>query len=86
MADIKNLNPVEIWRNFDKLTQVPRPSGHLEKIQAYLLDWAKEAGVEAFQDPAGNIVMMSRIIPYSVSKSFLKHKREILSMNQNCST
>ena len=33
MADIKNLNPVEIWRNFDKLTQVPRPSGHLEKIQ-----------------------------------------------------
>ena len=37
MAEIKNLNPVEIWRNFDKLTQVPRPSGHLEKIQAYLL-------------------------------------------------
>ena len=35
MAEIKNLNPVEIWRNFDKLTQVPRPSGHLEKIQAY---------------------------------------------------
>ena len=60
MADIKNLNPVEIWRNFDKLTQVPRPSGHLEKIQAYLLDWAKEAGVEAFQDPAGNIVMRKR--------------------------
>ena len=29
----------------------------MEKIQAYLLDWAKEAGVEAFQDPAGNIVM-----------------------------
>ena len=49
MADIKNLSPVEIWRNFDKLTQVPRPSGHLEKIQAYLLDWAKEAGVEAFR-------------------------------------
>lgn len=33
MADIKNLNPVEIWRNFDKLTQVPRPSGHLEKFR-----------------------------------------------------
>lgn len=63
MADIKNLNPVEIWRNFDKLTQVPRPSGHLEKIQAYLLDWAKEAGVEAFQDPAGNIVMRKPATP-----------------------
>ena len=63
MADIKNLSPVEIWRNFDKLTQVPRPSGHLEKIQAYLLDWAKKAGVEAFQDTAGNIVMRKPATP-----------------------
>ena len=63
MADIKNLSPVEIWRNFDKLTQVPRPSGHLEKIQAYLLDWANEAGVEAFQDAAGNIVMRKPATP-----------------------
>ncbi len=63
MAEIKNLNPVEIWRNFDKLTQVPRPSGHLEKIQAFLLAWAKEAGVEAFQDPAGNIVMRKPATP-----------------------
>ena len=63
MADIKNLSPVEIWRNFDKLTQVPRPSGHLEKIQAYLLDWAMEAGVEAFQDAAGNIVMRKPATP-----------------------
>ena len=63
MADIKNLNPVEIWRNFDKLTQVPRPSGHLEKIQAFLLDWAKEVGVEAFKDPAGNIVMRKPATP-----------------------
>jgi dipeptidase D len=35
----------------------------LEKIQAYLLDWAKEAGVEAFQDPAGNIVMRKPATP-----------------------
>ena len=63
MAEIKNLNPVEIWRNFDKLTQVPRPSGHLEKVQAFLLEWAKEAGVEAFKDPAGNIVMRKPATP-----------------------
>ena len=63
MAEIKNLNPVEIWRNFDKLTQVPRPSGHLEKIQAFLLNWAKEVGVEASKDPAGNIVMRKPATP-----------------------
>jgi len=57
MEEIKNLNPVCIWKNFHALTQVPRPSGHLDKIQQFLLDFAKEAGVEAFKDPAGNIVM-----------------------------
>ena len=54
---IKNLNPECVWRNFDALTQVPRPSGHLEKIQQFLLDFAARVGVEAFKDPADNIVM-----------------------------
>ena len=57
MSEIKKLNPECIWKNFHALTQVPRPSGHLEKIQQFLLDFAKGAGVEAFKDPAGNIVM-----------------------------
>ena len=60
---IKNLNPECIWRNFHALTQIPRPSGHLEKVQQFLLDFAKEAGVEAFKDPAGNIVMRKPATP-----------------------
>ncbi len=56
MSDIKNLNPQCIWKNFYALTQVPRPSGHLEKVQQFLLDFGRQAGVEAFKDPAGNIV------------------------------
>ena len=57
MNEILNLNPKCIWKNFYALTQVPRPSGHLEKIQQLLLDFGKQAGVEVFKDPAGNIVM-----------------------------
>ena len=57
MSEIAKLTPECIWRNFDALTQVPRPSGHVEKVQQFLLDFAKKVGVEAFQDPAGNIVM-----------------------------
>ena len=57
MNEILNLNPQCIWKNFYALTQVPRPSGHLEKIQQFLLDFAKKAEVEVFKDPAGNIVM-----------------------------
>ena len=56
MNEIQNLNPQCIWKNFYALTQVPRPSGHLEKVQQFLLEFGKNAGVEAFKDPAGNIV------------------------------
>ena len=63
MSEIANLKPEAIWRNFDALTQVPRTSGHVEKVQQFLLDFAKKAGVEAFQDPAGNIVMRKPATP-----------------------
>ena len=63
MNEIQNLNPTCIWKNFYALTQVPRPSGHLEKVQQFLLDFAKEAGVEAFKDPADNIVMRKPASP-----------------------
>ena len=63
MSEIKNLKPECIWRNFDALTQVTRPSGHLEKIQQFLLDFAAQAGVEAMKDSGGNIVMRKPATP-----------------------
>ena len=63
MNEIEKLQPQCIWRNFYALTQIPRPSGHVEKIQQFLLDFAKKAGVEAFQDTAGNIVMRKPATP-----------------------
>lgn len=63
MSEIKNLKPECIWRNFDALTQVPRPSGHLDKVRQFLLDFAKKVGVKAFTDEAGNIVMRKPATP-----------------------
>ena len=63
MSKIENLSPECIWRNFYALTQVPRPSGHLEKVQQFLLDFAKKVGVEAFKDSANNIVMRKPASP-----------------------
>ena len=63
MSEIKNLKPACIWRNFYSLTQVPRPSGHLEKIQQFLLDFGRQAGVTTFKDPAGNIVFRKAAAP-----------------------
>ena len=45
------------------LTQVPRPSGHLKKIQEFLLNFGKSIGVETFQDEAGNIIYRKPATP-----------------------
>ena len=63
MSEILKLQPEALWRNFHLLTQVPRPSGHLEKIQQFLLDWAKERNLEARLDNAGNILMYKPASP-----------------------
>lgn len=60
---IRELEPQIVWKNFYLLTRVPRPSGHLGKIQEFLLGWAKEHGIEAWKDNAGNIVMRKPATP-----------------------
>lgn len=72
MSEIKNLQPQAVWQNFYLLTQVPRPSGHLEKIQQFLLNWAAEHGIEAFKDAGQNIVMRKP------ATKGLEHKKTVL--------
>ena len=63
MSEILSLSPQNVWKHFHSLTQIPRPSGHLEKIQAFLLDFGKNAGVETFKDEAGNIIYRKPATP-----------------------
>lgn len=43
MSEIRNLSPEALWRNFDELTKVPRPSGHMEKNSSILARLCKES-------------------------------------------
>ena len=63
MSEIQNLEPKNPWRNFYALTQVPRPSGHLDKVRNFLLNWAKEHSIEAHTDNAGNVIMRKAATP-----------------------
>lgn len=54
---ITELNPRLVWGIFDEITKVPRPTHHLDKMKAFLLDWAKRNGVEAHSDEVGNVMM-----------------------------
>ena len=63
MSEILSLAPQNVWKHFYSLTQMPRPSGHFKKIQAILLEFGKNAGVETFQDEAGNIIYRKPATP-----------------------
>ena len=63
MSEIISLAPQNVWKHFDSLTQVPRPSGHLEKIQSFLLEFGKSVGVEASKDEVGNIIYRKPATP-----------------------
>ena len=45
-----------VMEDFLKLTKVPRPSHHEEKISAFLMDWAREQGLEPVQDKELNVM------------------------------
>ncbi len=52
-----------VMRHFLALTQVPRPSGHTEKVREYLLQFAAENGIDAHEDKAGNIIYRKPATP-----------------------
>ena len=63
MDSILSLSPQIVWKHFHALTQVPRPSGHLAKIQAFLLEFGKSVGVETCQDEIGNVIYRKPATP-----------------------
>ncbi|MEG1565025.1 MAG: aminoacyl-histidine dipeptidase [Bacteroides sp.] len=63
MSTILTLAPQNVWKHFYSLTQVPRPSGHMEKITAFLLDFGKNLGLESFTDEVGNVIIRKPATP-----------------------
>lgn len=42
--------------NFSLLNQIPRPSGHMEKISNFMADWARKQGLKPVQDDVLNVI------------------------------
>jgi len=55
MNSILNLKPQNVWKHFYALTQIPRPSGHQEKITEFVENFGKNLGLETVRDAANNI-------------------------------
>lgn len=54
---ITDLEPRLVWEIFDEITKVPRPTHHLKKMEAFLVDWAKRHNLEVNTDEVGNVMM-----------------------------
>ena len=54
---IRNLEPSALWNRFADLNEIPRPSKHEEKVCEWLMKWAKEHHLEAWQDDVKNVFM-----------------------------
>lgn len=46
-----------LWKRFDELCKVPRPSGYMDAVRRYILDWAEDNGFRAFSDEAGSVIV-----------------------------
>ncbi|WP_418236272.1 aminoacyl-histidine dipeptidase [Coprobacter fastidiosus] len=62
-SEIETLQPEAVWRHFSAICKIPRPSGHLEKITQYILDFGKNLGLETVLDEAGNVLIRKPATP-----------------------
>ncbi len=58
-----DLKPELLWKHFEALTQIPRPSRKEEKAAKYVLDFAKQNNLEYAKDNFGNIVIRKPATP-----------------------
>jgi len=58
MELFNELKPVEVFKYFEEILQIPRPSKHEAKIIQYLVDFAKENNLECKVDSVGNVLII----------------------------
>jgi dipeptidase D len=54
---LEGLEPKEIWKHFDALAKIPRPSTKESAVSEYVLAQAGHCGLEVIQDKVGNMVI-----------------------------
>lgn len=55
--DILNLAPAKVWEYFYELTQIPRPTGHMEQVTKFVFDFGKSLGLDTKMDEVGNVLI-----------------------------
>ncbi|HEY2291643.1 MAG TPA: aminoacyl-histidine dipeptidase [Thermoanaerobaculia bacterium] len=57
MTFVSDLAPQPLWKHFDALLRIPRPSKHEERARRYVIERAEARGLTWRQDATGNVVV-----------------------------
>lgn len=57
MSELSQLEPKALWKHFEALTTIPRPSKKEDKARDYVIGQAKKLNLEVIQDNVGNVVI-----------------------------
>ena len=58
MEILQNLQPYEVFKYFEEISNIPRGSGNEKAISDYLVNFGKNLGLETIQDKALNVMDM----------------------------
>ena len=72
-SEILSLTPETVWKYFYELTKIPRPTGQMEDVTKYVIDFGKSLNLETVQDKVGNV-----LIKKSAAKGYETSKTVIL--------
>jgi dipeptidase D len=61
--EIKELEPVTVWKNFSNLNEVPRPSKKEERVIAFIKNFGENLGLETIVDHIGNVIIKKPATP-----------------------
>lgn len=60
---LKQMDYKDIFKYFSDISRIPRGSGNEREISNYLVAFAKERGLEYYQDAANNVIMIKEATP-----------------------
>lgn len=60
MNELEELQPSSLWRHFNNLCAIPRPSGHYQAAAEYVEQFGKQLGFETIKDDTGNVLIRKK--------------------------
>jgi len=63
MGVLTNLEPQKVFEYFERICEIPHGSGNIEQISDYLVQFARDRGLEVIQDEVKNVIIIKEATP-----------------------